>query len=187
LDGHREAKVKDRAGKVTVRGVCGSYLNFLDFMRNGGLTHGTPTFNGQGKTTQRKCILWLGSSVTNMHLPEATNFLGRFATGALKAGDTFLVGVDHCRDIKKVKAAYSEESDCWKAYIRNGVKNAGAILGGDAAVKMNGGSNWEYVTRWDRVNGRHMVCATATEPGPDFNKPHSALFVQEHLFPLKFL
>ncbi|CAI7592998.1 unnamed protein product [Penicillium viridicatum] len=148
---------EDREGKIIVRGVCGSYLDSLDLLQNDGLTRDTLAFNnGQEKIMQRKCILWLGSSLTNMSLPQASIFLGRFATGVLRAGDTLLVGVDHCRDIKKVKAAYSEESDCWRAYVRNGVKNAGAILGGDAAAKMNGGSNWDYVTRWDTVNGRHM-------------------------------
>lgn len=126
--------------------------------------HKTPPLNDKlVKITHRKCILWLGSSLSNMPLLEVITLLSKFVTGALKAGDTFLIGVDHCRDMDKVKAAYSESSDCWKAYVRNGVKNAGKVLGGDAATKLNGGLNWEYVTRWDAVNNRHMVCAAETK------------------------
>lgn len=101
--------------------------------------------------------MWLGSSITNMEPSKAVILLRNFATAALQANDTLLVGVDHCRDINKIKSAYSESSEQWKAYVKNGIRNAGVVLGRDAAHLTAGAENWELVTRWDAENGRHMV------------------------------
>lgn len=159
LNGRHNNEARNRVGKIAVRGICGSYSESLNLLRNDSLIGDTSTFATEGcNTVQSKCIMWLGSSFTNLPPSEAAGFLRNFASkDVLKPTDTLLVGLDRCRDVPKVKAAYSEDLDCWRAYIKNGVANAGSILGGDAINKLDGGSSWEYVARWDATEKKQMV------------------------------
>lgn len=157
--GRHQKEAQDRIGKIAIRGVCGTYLESLDLLRNNILVNDTLPFKAeQGSTEQTKCLLWLGSSFTNVPPTDAAEFLRQFTNeDILNPGDTIIVGLDRCRDVEKVKDAYREDSESWKAYIRNGVRNTGAILGNDAAMKLDGSGDWIYVARWDALEGKHMV------------------------------
>jgi uncharacterized SAM-dependent methyltransferase len=151
VNGHEEL---EGVGNVAVRGICGTWVDVMEHLGNGKSelksTKLKQTVNGN------KVFLWLGSSYGNLTLPDATKFLQQIFN--LQPGDKLLVGNDRCRDADKVKAAYSQDAKCWETFILNGVKNAGQILGGDdAASKLDGGSGWEYVSRWDAAEGRHCV------------------------------
>ena len=159
LNGRHNQEPKDRLGRIAVRGVCGSYSDCLKLLRNDGLVMDTPAFvSDKCKTMQGRCIFWLGSSITNLSPQEAANFLCKLAADdVLKSDDTLLIGLDRCRDVEKVKAAYGEYSDCWQTYIKNGIRNAGALIGGNATSKLDGGQDWVYVARWDSLRNKHMV------------------------------
>lgn len=172
FNGRHEVVPKDRVGKIALRGICGSYLECLSLLNDARLVKDTPVLISEGRhTVQKKCLLWLGSSLTNLHPADAVAHLQKFTgNDVLGPGDTILVGLDRCRDVSKVKSAYSESSQCWQAYMRNAVRSAGLILGGDAKSKLDESSSWEYVARWDSVNGKHMVCSKYQLPSPSNNK-----------------
>lgn len=159
VNGCHQDEAEYGVGKIAVRGICGSYLDAFRVLSDGGLVQHAQALRFEGcKAIQGKCILWLGSSLSNLSPPDVAAFLRRFAIDdVLNPGDTLLIGLDRCRDVQKVKAAYSEQSESWKEFVRNGVRNAGLILGGDATSKLDGSSNWEYIGRWNAVDGKHMV------------------------------
>jgi len=164
-NGRHQDIAKDRAGQVAIRGICASYLETIGLLRDETLINDTQCFESEGcRTAHRKCLLWLGSSFSNLTPPDAAKFLQKFATDAiLKPRDSILIGLDRCRTVDKVKAAYGEDSKCWRAYIKNGVRNAGMIIGNEAVAQLDGGSNWKYVARWVEAEGKHMRFAQATK------------------------
>jgi uncharacterized SAM-dependent methyltransferase len=91
---------------------------------------------------------------------KAADFLRDYVSnGMMVPGDCMIIGLDRCQDVSKVKLAYSEKSAEWQKYIRNAMSSAGRILGGDAAQAMAAEDQWDYVSRWDSQESRHMVCA----------------------------
>ncbi|OAL55035.1 hypothetical protein IQ07DRAFT_596465 [Pyrenochaeta sp. DS3sAY3a] len=147
-----------RNGKIALRGVCGTYQDALGVLEKDLLIRDTPQFHREGEaTTQKKCLLWLSSSISNATPADAAIALRTFAGEAiLRRGDTILVGLDRCRNANKVQAAYSEQSPCWKEYIRNGIRNAGAAVGLEATQYLDGGDNWDYISYSIPEEGRHM-------------------------------
>lgn len=142
--------------KVTVHGICGSYHDTIDYMRAGKLDQEDVR---RPRTVQaRKCLMWLGSSFTNLVPVEAAKFLRQFSRdGIMQAEDFMLVGIDRCRDSMKVKAAYNERSKCWQDYVLNGVSTAADLT--DLPELYSSRDDWEYVARWDADQGRHVVSA----------------------------
>ncbi|OIW29130.1 hypothetical protein CONLIGDRAFT_682048 [Coniochaeta ligniaria NRRL 30616] len=153
LSGHRLPHGEHGGDGIAIRGVCGSYFDSLSRLQKGEFQCGESNMD---TVPSRKCLMWLGSSVTNMEPAEAIAFLRNLATSGLQDDNMLLIGVDHCRDTDKIKAAYSETSGRWKAYVRNGIRNAGVLLGRHGAPLTAGAERWELVTRWDKENGRHM-------------------------------
>jgi uncharacterized SAM-dependent methyltransferase len=153
---------KDRShdaqhGKVAVHGICGSYHDTIDYMRAGGLDQ--EDVRRSRNVQARKCLMWLGSSFTNLVPQEAARFLRQFSCDSImQAGDFMLVGIDRCRDIVKVKAAYNERSRCWQDYVLNGVSTAADLT--NLPGLYSSGDDWEYVARWDADQGRHVVSAS---------------------------
>lgn len=149
-----EGRASRTVGCLKIGGVCGSYSDTLSLLRDGSLD-----LNREGEGRRKKCLLWLGSSIANLDQAAATDFLRQFVVrDILLPGDTMLVGVDCCQDVDKVKLAYSEDSDKWKAYVENAMRNVSAALGGKAAQDSGEClSSWQYEARWDAVNSRHVV------------------------------
>lgn len=97
--------------------------------------------------------MWLGSSFTNLKPVQAAKFLRQFTQeGVLQTGDFMLIGIDRCREVEKVTAAYSDTSERWQQYIQNGLYTAAHTVG-DASLA----EDWTYVARWDAEEGRHLV------------------------------
>jgi uncharacterized SAM-dependent methyltransferase len=139
---------------VSVRGVCGSYYDAIEFLRGGGLVDDSSRAPMYMHNTQfRKCLMWLGSSFTNLKPVQAAKFLRQFTQeGVLQVGDFMLVGIDRCRDVGKVTAAYSDTSERWQQYIQNGLYTAAQTVGDESLAE-----DWTYVARWDAEEGRHLV------------------------------
>ncbi|KAB8266631.1 histidine-specific methyltransferase [Aspergillus minisclerotigenes] len=138
---------------VSVRGVCGSYYDTIQFLRDGGLVDNssrTPIY--LHNTQFRKCLMWLGSSFTNLKPVQAAKFLRQFTQeGVLQTGDFMLIGIDRCQEVEKVTAAYSDTSERWQQYIQNGLYTAAHTVGDGSLAE-----DWTYVARWDAEEGRHL-------------------------------
>lgn len=185
------ASNKDHVAAVC--GVCSSYQSFrelfvgttapaIDCVRALNVqSHDTCSKSGSGSESEdssshskldvadgfhgRKCLLWLGSSFTNLQPQDAAKFLAEYiADGMMRQADTMIIGLDKCQDVGKVKLAYSEEDPTWQKYISNAMASAGRILGGEAARLMSTEGQWEYVSRWNRDESSHMVSSRASLP-----------------------
>ena len=155
VNGCREAVIRhNRAGKIAVHGICGSYNDAIDLL-SGRCSDADLQIEFKRLVGQGRSLLWLGSSFTNVAPRSAAEFLRQFVTNEiLQAGDKLLIGIDRCQDVDKIKAAYCPGAGCWRAYVRNGVKTAGMILG---VSQLDGSPDWEYVARWDVVERKHVV------------------------------
>lgn len=102
-----------------------------------------------------RCILWLGSSVGNFNLDEVATFLREWAKDVLRAGkpDCMLIGLDGCKDGKKVQLAYNDPKGLTKDFILNGLWNANKLLGKEYFVP----EEWGYIGEWNAEEGRHQA------------------------------
>ncbi|EAW14925.1 L-histidine N(alpha)-methyltransferase [Aspergillus clavatus NRRL 1] len=161
---------------ISAQGICGSYYDAMGYLASGGLVDETPELKHHGGPF-RKCLMWLGSSFTNMKPTEAARFLRQFTrNGVLQPGDLMLVGIDRCRQVDKVMAAYSVSSPSWQRYVQNGMRNAAEILQEESLV-----GDWEYVARWDAAEGRHVRFAKSTRPRA-LQSRETAIPEGEHVF-----
>ncbi|KAG0268613.1 hypothetical protein DFQ27_006251 [Actinomortierella ambigua] len=133
----KSLKSLGRFTNVTTAGLWGTYdegLKFLDSFPN----------------EIPKTILWLGSSVGNLHRDEARDFLTSYH-GMLNVGDTFLVGVDRRNDPKEITVAYNDSKGVTREFVMNGLDHINVILGQSFIDR----ANFEYFARYNEVAGRH--------------------------------
>lgn len=101
-----------------------------------------------GETQQPLHLLFLGSSLGNFTRAEGAEFL-RSLPLRPGMGDTLLLGLDHDNDQRVIEEAYNDPRGHTEAFIVNGLKAAGRVLGDD---KLFDGGKWEY------VNVRRLYC-----------------------------
>ncbi|KAF9977950.1 hypothetical protein BGZ73_004390 [Actinomortierella ambigua] len=133
----KSLKSLGRFNNVTTAGLWGTYdegLQFLDSFSND-----TP-----------KTILWLGSSVGNLHREEAFEFLTSYH-GMLNVGDTFLIGIDRRNNPKDITVAYNDPKGVTNEFIMNGLDHINVILGQPFIDR----ANFDYFARYNEVDGRH--------------------------------
>nr|QBB19872.1 methyltransferase and sulfoxide synthase [Flammulina velutipes] len=94
-----------------------------------------------GETQQPLHLLFLGSSLGNFTRAEGAEFL-RSLPLRPGMGDTLLLGLDHDNDQRVIEEAYNDPRGHTEAFIVNGLKAAGRVLGDD---KLFDGGKWEYV------------------------------------------
>lgn len=90
-------------------------------------------------------ILFLGSSLGNFGRGEDAAFL-RSLPLKPGSGNTLLLGLDHTNDREKIEAAYNDGQGITRAFIMNGLKNAGRVLGDESLFDE---SKWEYVGKYN--------------------------------------
>ncbi|EME80875.1 uncharacterized protein MYCFIDRAFT_85179 [Pseudocercospora fijiensis CIRAD86] len=104
------------------------------------------------------------SSFTNFEPEAAVALLRNFVhVAALGPGDCILIGIDSCQDQERLAAAYGSQSTHWRKYAQNGIRNAGKILGGSAALALQDARDWEYIARWDNLRKRHIRFVKASK------------------------
>lgn len=116
--------------------------------------------NGNGATAKAattKSLLWLGSSIGNFTRSGATSFLANIVSNVLQAGDTMLIGIDNCSDAEMIVTGYNDPKGVTSRFIMEGVDHAGRTLHGNVQGGGLKSENFEYVTRWNQVQGRHEV------------------------------
>ncbi len=96
-------------------------------------------------------IMFLGSSLGNFNAGSAIAFLRALP---LRPGssDTLLIGLDHDNEKKKIELAYNDPAGITKAFIMNGLKGAGRVLGDEALFEED---KWEYVA-WYNEHEREV-------------------------------
>jgi uncharacterized SAM-dependent methyltransferase len=102
----------------------------------------------------KKSLLWLGSSIGNFDRPAAASFLKNMG---LDHGDSILIGIDNCSDAAMICNGYDDPQGVTRKFILEGVDHAGRTLHGTEAESALHSRNFEYVSRWNEVLGRHEV------------------------------
>lgn len=80
------------------------------------------------QATEKWLVLFLGSSIGNLHPDEATGWL-REVTEPLRAGDAFLLGVDREKDPRVLDAAYNDAAGITAAFNLNLLERMNRELG----------------------------------------------------------
>ncbi|OJD40368.1 uncharacterized protein BKCO1_1000233 [Diplodia corticola] len=123
---------------VTCYGLHGTYDDGMEWMKR-------PEIASRPKT-----VLWIGSSVGNFKRHEAGPFL-HSVSDSLQTGDKLLIGIDACKDPKRVYHAYNDRHGVTHDFILNGLKNANRILGSEQFKP----GEWDVIGEYDSQNGRH--------------------------------
>ncbi|KAL4764730.1 DUF323 domain protein [Aspergillus foveolatus] len=103
-------------------------------------------------------VLSMGSSLGNFSPPDAAAFLAGFAT-LLKPSDMMVIGLDACEDPDRVYKAYNDSAGITRKFYENGLANANKTLGREVFRP----HEWEVVTEYDAVNGRHQAFYVPTK------------------------
>ncbi|KAJ6119771.1 hypothetical protein N7523_004051 [Penicillium sp. IBT 18751x] len=98
-------------------------------------------------------ILSLGSTLGSFSRRGCAEFLSSFLQphSARHTQPSFLVGLDGCKDAKKVFEAYNDSQGLNRKFIKHGLERANELLGYNAFDL----SKWDVAGYWDEHNGRH--------------------------------
>lgn len=110
------ADVKGVFKYVHCHGLLGTYDDGLEWLKE------------PEQSRRPKCILWLGSSIGNLSLKEAKDFLGNFRS-VMGPDDSMLIGIDACQDKDRVFQAYNDRKGTTHAFILNGLLHANRLIG----------------------------------------------------------
>lgn len=131
---------------VGLHGLHGTYDDALAWLRKA------------ENRTRPTVILSMGSSLGNFSRSEAAEFLGGFAK-LMAPSDMMVMGLDGCKDPQKVYRAYNDTEGVTHQFYTNGLAHANEVLGYEAFKP----SQWEIVTRFDEVDGRHQAFYSPTQ------------------------
>ncbi|KAL4903802.1 hypothetical protein BDW74DRAFT_155441 [Aspergillus multicolor] len=103
-------------------------------------------------------VLSMGSSLGNFCPPEAAAFLAGFAK-LMKPSDMMVIGLDACEDPERVYRAYNDSAGITRKFYENGLVNANNTFGREVFRP----DEWQIVTEYDEVNGRHQAFYVPTK------------------------
>jgi len=103
-----------------------------------------------------KTVLSLGSSIGNFPRPDAAGFLHNFAEVLKGPNDTLLIGLDGCKDERRVWHAYNDKEGITLRFYQNGLLNANKILGKEIFIL----DQWDIVGVYNVAQGRHEAFIT---------------------------
>lgn len=116
--GELERTLPQRVPGLRVEGHVGEYLKML-----GRTQDATPAHH-------RRLVLFLGSSLGNMGLPESLAFLKELRQ-MLRPGDLLLLGLDLVKEPELILAAYNDAEGFTRAFNQNLLTRINRELGGD--------------------------------------------------------
>jgi L-histidine N-alpha-methyltransferase len=102
--------------RLSVHAVCGEYETAL-------------TVLGNHDSTPR-LVLWLGSSVGNLHKPQAAEFLIKVRAG-MAASDRLLIGIDLRKSRERLERAYDDSLGVTARFNKNLLTRINRELGAD--------------------------------------------------------
>ncbi len=94
----------------------------------------------------RRTIAFLGSTIGNLEPPARASFLKQIG-GALRPGDTFLLGTDLVKDVGTLVRAYDDAAGVTAEFNRNVLVVLNRELGADFAVE-----EFQHVAIWDAAS-----------------------------------
>ncbi|KAI0172946.1 histidine-specific methyltransferase [Hypoxylon sp. FL1284] len=133
---------------VSCHGLLGTYDDGKAW-----LTQGT-------NRTKPKYVLSLGSTVGSFTKPEAIEFWDQWARDLRQKhagikeqpGAKIIIGLDGCKNARKVHAAYNDTGGSNKKFIINVLESANAYLG----YRAFDSRYWTVRGEWDKAEGRHV-------------------------------
>ncbi|KAJ4352528.1 uncharacterized protein N0V89_007877 [Didymosphaeria variabile] len=134
------AEIPTNYQHVKLKGLYGTYDHALEWLKSPKIS------------AKPKFMLWLGSSLGNFNRADVPPFLSGFRD-ALQPGDTMLIGIDSCKDPKRVFQAYNDSEGVTRDFTLNGLKNANRILGTEA-FKLD---EWEHRGEFVEKDGYHRA------------------------------
>lgn len=150
-------------GRISIRGLCGTYEEGFEFIRSGALASVAPDSvqnsdpsEANGHTVAPSPeppddrpplhILFLGSSLGNFARGEDAAFLRSLPLHPGSRG-TLLLGLDHDNSPEDVMLAYHDPKGVVGAFILNGLRCAGRVLGDEGLFAED---KWAYAGRYDQ-------------------------------------
>ncbi|KAI1391802.1 histidine-specific methyltransferase [Hypoxylon trugodes] len=114
--------------------------------------------------TRSKCVLSLGSTMGSFTRADASKFLEKWAKVLRQKGNNMneqpdakmIIGLDGCKDEKRVLAAYNDPGGINKEFILNVLKNANSQLEYEALSH----EDWSVKGEWDADGGKHVQYLT---------------------------
>jgi L-histidine Nalpha-methyltransferase len=101
---------------------------------------------GEIPVTGKRMIAFLGSTIGNLEPAARASFLKHIA-GALRPGDSFLLGADLVKDPARLLHAYDDSSGVTAEFNRNVLRVINRELHGDFVLE-----RFEHVALWDAAN-----------------------------------
>ncbi|KAF9218099.1 hypothetical protein BS17DRAFT_792037, partial [Gyrodon lividus] len=134
-------------GRVNIRGLVGTYKGSIRFVEKGGLSWLTgvltPPKEGMFSIPDALHIVSLGNSMANFDTrAEAAAFLRTLPLR--KPGDTFLMGLDHANDPKKIAIAYDDPEGYMYRIAINTLAAAGRTMGDESLLV----GKWEPYSKY---------------------------------------
>ncbi|KAL4806271.1 C-type lectin protein [Aspergillus unguis] len=103
-------------------------------------------------------VLSMGSSLGNFDRSDAAAFLAQFSR-LLGPDDLMVIGLDACEDPVRVYNAYNDRAGTTRKFYENGLANANKTIGREVFRP----GDWEVVTEYDDVDGRHQAFYAPTK------------------------
>ncbi|KAI9883040.1 MAG: hypothetical protein M1823_005190 [Watsoniomyces obsoletus] len=136
--------------KRTLSDIPHTYQHVKCFGLHGTYDDGLAWLKSTAQQSRPKCILSMGSSIGNFPRDAAVEFLKSFAE-VLGSDDRIIIGLDACKDQKRVYHAYNDADGVTHQFIRNGLANANTVLG-EQVFKDD---EWEVIGQYNTEAGRH--------------------------------
>lgn len=118
---------------IEVHAIAGEYEGALATLKN--------------NQTMPRLIMWLGSSVGNLHKPDAARFLGRLRN-EMTNDDRLLIGIDLRKDRDRLERAYNDSQGVTARFSLNLLARINRELGGNFALDQFG-----FQVHYDEVSG----------------------------------
>ncbi len=114
-----QEEMPQRVAGIAVSGLAGEYLPMLE--------------QAYSDSSNKKLLLFLGSSIGNFELGDAKSFLGEIYK-IMRSGDQILVGFDLKKDPNQILAAYNDAAGLTRDFNLNLLSRINTELGADFEV-----------------------------------------------------
>lgn len=140
--------ISQSALDASSRRLTGSYPSLTVKPRVGDYRHELEALAGECDAGVRTLVLFLGSTLGNLHPPEARDLLAG-VRAALRPGDALLLGVDLAKAEEILVPAYDDPLGVTAAFNLNLLVRINRELGGEFDVR-----RFRHRVRYDRERGR---------------------------------
>lgn len=127
------SEMPNRIPGLSIDGLAGEYLPMLE--------------EAYRQSSNRKLLLFLGSSIGNFELNDAKKFLHEVFT-VMQPGDSILIGFDLKKDPHQILAAYNDSAGITKSFNLNLLRRINKELGAEIDIE-----SFEHYPTYDPISG----------------------------------